>query len=103
MLDKDPSAFSLITYLWVTALSMFGGLITAWKTWLDSERRTYTISHFFLDIASSSLAGLITFWLANAAELNQLIITVLVAISGTMGARAIFEMQYYYRRWMRNQ
>jgi len=103
MIDKDPSTFSLATYIWVAALSLLGGLITAWKTWLNSKQRTYTISHFGLDLLSSSLAGLITFWLATAAEINALVTATLIAISGTMGTRAINELQFFWKRWIRSQ
>jgi predicted benzoate:H+ symporter BenE len=103
MLDKSPGDYALATYVWVTALALLGGLVTAWKNWLSSERRTYSWAHFGLDLLSSSLAGLITFWLASAAEINQLIVAALVAISGHMGALALNEMRFFYRRWLKSQ
>ena len=47
------------------------------------------------EIATSAFAGLITFWLCEAAQLDPLVTAALVGISGHMGSRAL----YQFERW----
>ena len=45
--------------------------------------------------ATSAFAGLITFWLCEAAQFNPLVTAALVGISGHMGSQAIYQLE----RW----
>ena len=47
------------------------------------------------EIATSAFAGLITFWLCEAAQFNPLVTAALVGISGHMGSQAIYQLE----RW----
>ena len=42
-----------------------------------------------------TFAGLITFWLCEAAQFNPLVTAALVGISGHMGSQAIYQLE----RW----
>jgi len=42
------------------------------------------------ELTTSGFAGVMTFWLCEAADINGLITAVLIGISGHMGGRAIF-------------
>ncbi|WP_236640481.1 phage holin family protein, partial [Tepidimonas charontis] len=73
------------------------------RTFLLCRKRTllscfYSFANLFEligELATSAFAGLITFWLCEAAQFKPLITAALVGISGHMGSRAIFQLE----RW----
>ena len=93
--DKDPSTYGLITYLWVTGLAAWGGLINFYRKVKSGETRAFNVVELIGEIATSAFAGLITFWLCEAAQLDPLVTAALVGISGHMGSRAL----YQFERW----
>lgn len=95
MLEKDPSNYSLITYAWVFLLAIFGGVVN----WLGKVRRGaaryFNVAELLGEMATSAFAGIITFWLCEAADLHPLITAALIGISGHMGSRAIFKLERF--------
>jgi hypothetical protein len=81
MPEKDPTTYSLITYAWVFILSAWGGAVN--------------FMELIGELMTSAFAGVLTFWLCQAAEINNLITAALVGISGHMGSRAIF----HFEKW----
>ncbi|MCX8017103.1 MAG: phage holin family protein [Rhodocyclaceae bacterium] len=95
MHDKDPTAYGLITYLWVTGLAAWGGLVSFYRRVKAGESSFANLFELIGELATSAFAGLITFWLCEAAQFKPLITAALVGISGHMGSRAIFQLE----RW----
>lgn len=93
MPEKDPTTYSIITYLWVVGLSAWGGLVSFTRKMKDGRTRAFNIAEFIGEIVTSAFAGIITFWLCEAAGISPLITSALVAISGHMGSRAIFQFE----------
>jgi len=90
---KDPATYSLITYLWVGGLSAWGGLVSFFRKRKEGHVRPWNIAELVGELATSAFAGVITFWLCEAAEINPLITASLIAISGHMGTRALFQLE----------
>ena len=95
MPDKDPSTYGLITYLWVTGLAAWGGLVNFYRKVKSGETRAFNVVELIGEFATSAFAGLITFWLCEAAQIDPLVTAALVGISGHMGSRAL----YHFERW----
>lgn len=95
MPEKDPLTYSLITYLWVTGLASWGGVVSFYRKLKTGETRAFNVVELIGEIATSAFAGLITFWLCEAAEFNPLVSAALVGISGHMGSQAIYQLE----RW----
>lgn len=93
MNDKDPSTYGLITYLWVIGLSAWGGAVSFIRKVQNGEARALNIAELIGEIFTSAFAGVITFWLCEAAQINQLVTAALVGISGHMGSRAIYHLE----------
>lgn len=93
MPEKDPSNYPLITYLWVFGLAMMGGAVNFFRKVKSGVARAFNLTEFVGEIFTSGFAGLLTFWLCEAADLNKLISAVLIGISGHMGSRAIFRIE----------
>jgi len=96
---KDPSTYSLITYLWVTGLASWGGLVSFFRRVKSGETRVCNVLELIGEITTSAFTGLITFWLCESAQIDPLVSAALVGISGHMGSRAIYQME----RWVQTR
>lgn len=96
MLDKDPSAYPILTYLWVAGLAVIGGVISHLRKINGGAK--WNLVRFSLDIGTSAFVGIITFWLCEAAELQPLVTAALIGVSGHMGSRAFFVIENALRQ-----
>ena len=94
--EHDPFDYSFWTYVWVLMLSAFGGLVNFSHKLQEGRTSPFRFTEFVGEIVTSAFAGLLTFWLCEAAGIDKLLSAVLIAISGHMGSRAIFRLE----RWM---
>ena len=94
--DRNPWDYSVITYVWVMALSAFGGLVSFSRKLRDGAVRAVNVTEFVGEIVTSAFAGLLTFWLCESSGMDKLISAVMIAVSGHMGSRAIFRVE----RWL---
>ncbi len=90
MLDKDPTVYPLITYCWVLIVAAWGGAVNYSKKRHNGEIPRFSITEFIGELMTSAFAGLVTFFLCEAAKLDPMLSAALIAISGHMGSRAIF-------------
>lgn len=93
MPEKDPTSYTLLTYAWVSLLSSWGGAVNFLRKRRDGTARPFNVTEFVGEIVTSAFAGVVTFWLCEAAGISPLITAALVAISGHMGSRAIFQLE----------
>lgn len=98
MHDKDPTAYSWITYAWVIGLSAWGGLVGFYRRVKAGESSFANLMEIIGELATSAFAGVITFWLCEAAGFAPLITAALVGVSGHMGSRAIFQLECWLKR-----
>lgn len=89
MMEKDPTSYSFLTYLWVFGLSSLGGFISFINKLKKGHARAFNVAEFMGEIATSAFAGVITFWLCENANISPLVTAALVGVSGHMGSRAI--------------
>lgn len=90
MPDKDPTSYSLITYGWVFALAILGGVVSFMRKLQAGHARVFNLVEFLGEIVTSAFAGVITFWMCEHSQLSPLVTAALVGVSGHMGSRAIF-------------
>lgn len=93
MPEKDPTSYTLLTYLWVAGLSAWGGLVNFWGRCKTGTSRAFNFFELIGELVTSAFAGVLTFWLCEAAGINGLITAALVGICGHMGSRAIFQLE----------
>lgn len=99
MPEKDPFNYSLLTYLWVFALAALGGTVNFMRKVRAGVVRVFNVTEFVGELITSGFAGLLTFWLCEAASISPLVSAVLIGISGHMGSRAIFRIE----QWAENK
>lgn len=90
MVEKDPTSYSFLTYGWVFALAILGGIVNFMRKLSDGSARIFNIAELIGEIVTSGFAGVLCFWLAENAGLAPLVTAALVGISGHMGSRALF-------------
>lgn len=88
--SKDPTSYSLITYIWVTGLSIGGGLVSYMHKLQLGDRRPFSVIEFIGELVTAGFTGLITFWLCESTGISPLLTAVFVGISGHMGSRALY-------------
>jgi hypothetical protein len=91
--DKTPETIGFITYAWVCGVSAFGGYVAFSRKVKMGHARAWNFAEFIGEIATSVLAGCITFWLCQYTRMDPWLTAALVAITGHMGSRAIFMLE----------
>lgn len=90
MLEKDPTSYSFLTYSWVFALAILGGVVNFMRKLSQGQARIFNLAELVGEIVTSGFAGVLTFWLCENAGIAPLVTAALVGISGHMGSRALF-------------
>ena len=97
MPEKSPESYSLITYSWVIALAILGGIVSFIRKMQLGQARIFNIVELIGEIVTSAFAGILTFWLCEASHFDPLITAALVGVSGHMGSRAIFALENWLK------
>lgn len=98
MLDKDPTTYSLITYAWVLFIAAWGGFVNYARKQREGIIKRFSIIEFIGEMSTAAFAGLVTFFLCEAAQLDPMLSAALIAISGHMGSRSIFMIEHYLQK-----
>lgn len=100
---RTPFDYEFLTYVWVMGLAAFGGVVNFSRKMREGAVRAFNLTEFIGEIATSAFAGLLTFWLTEAADMDKLLAAVLIAVSGHMGSRAIFMIEKAWQRKVENK
>jgi hypothetical protein len=99
MLDQLPSPKLPINWghvwtgLWVGGLSAWGGVSNFLRKRMYGQARPFNLAELFGEMCISSFAGVVTYLLATAGGINDLVVAALVGISGHAGSRAVFGIE----------
>lgn len=99
MLERDPNTATLIgqiiTFLWVTALAVWGGAV-GYLNKIKDRGLKFSLKHLVAELFTSGFVGWCTYLLCSYAHFNDQITAVMIAISGHMGTRAIFRLEKFW-------
>lgn len=90
MPEKSPETYSFITYGWVFALAILGGVVSFMRKLQEGHTRVFNLVEFIGEIVTSAFAGVLTFWMCEHANISPLMTAAFVGVSGHMGSRALF-------------
>lgn len=100
MIDKDPTSYELLTYLWVVALSGWGGVANYIRKVRTGQAERFSFMEIVGEIVISAFAGVLTFWLCELSGFQPLLTAALVGVSGHMGSRAIGLLEDKFKKKM---
>ena len=86
-------------YLWVVIIASLGGLASFFRKVQNGQARWVNIAELVGELVISAFAGIITYWLARYAGLNEWLTAAFVGIAGHMGSRAVFMAEKFFERW----
>lgn len=93
MPEKDSRHLDLavqyLPFLFAVLLSSVGGAVS-YLNKIDRKGVKFSFFRFCVEILTSAFVGIVSFMLCDAAELDWSYTAAIVAISGHMGARALF-------------
>ena len=98
MPEKDPTTYSILTYSWVALVACSGGVVSFIRKFRLGIVHRFSITEFIGEIITSAFAGMVTFFLCEAAKIDPMLSAALIAISGHMGSRAIFIFENYLEK-----
>lgn len=80
------------------SISIWGGVVNYYRKRKEGVIPCFSITEFVGELVTSAFAGLVTFFLCEAAKFDPMLSAALIAISGHMGSRAIFLAERYLQR-----
>lgn len=86
---KGPLDYSLKQYGLILGVATLGGLVSWYGKVSRGVLPPWSIHHLVGELVTSSLAGLLCFWLCEWAGLAPLLTAALVGLSGHAGAKGI--------------
>lgn len=86
---------NLIPTLWMLAMALFGGVVSFIQKVRTGKARALNLAEFVGEMLISGFVGIVTYWICAAFAVNPYLTAAGVAISGHMGARAIFLIEQF--------
>jgi len=93
MPHNDPSNYSLITYVWVILLSIWGGIVHHIKKVKTGVVARFSLSELVGDLFISGFIGVMTFYFCEYAGVDKMLTAFLVGISSHMGTRGLMMLE----------
>ena len=103
MIDKDPFGYSVVTYVWVLLLAVWGGVVNFIQRLKRGETKAHNLVEFIGEVVISAFVGVVTFYLCELSDFPQILTAALVAISGHMGTRALFVFESVIEKIIKNK
>lgn len=77
-------------YAWIFVLAMSGGLTSfSNQVWVQ-KTRTFSLGAFLTEMLTASFAGIIAYFLCQAANISPMMQSAVIGISGHMGTRFLY-------------
>jgi len=93
MPHKDPQNYSFLTYAWVFAMAMLGGVAHNVKKLKDGTLARFSFSELIGDLIISGFLGVVTFFLCEYVELDRMLTAALIGMSAHQGTRGIYFLE----------
>lgn len=103
MPEKDPSSYALVTYLWVVLVSLWGGSASYIRRVRSMDVPRYSIVEFIGEVVIAAGVGIMTFFLCEWANVDQMLSAVFIAITAHMGSRALLIAEQVLERYVKRK
>lgn len=95
MIAKSPESYSLIQYVGVLTLAIWGGVINYLRRMRAARVPTFSIVELIGEVATSGFAGVLVFWLCEAAGVHALVTAATVGVAGHIGGRSLILIEEF--------
>ena len=95
MYEKTSFVADFLTYLCVFGLAALGGAASFVRRVRNGQAKYSNIVELIGELVVSTFAGLVTFFLCQSANFDDMLTAAFVAVSGHMGTRLIFMFEAY--------
>lgn len=95
MSSKGPLDYSLFTYIYIMAVSLWGGVVNYFYKVRKGRVKKFSLSELTADLTASGFSGVLVFWLCEWSNSPALLTAVLVGIAGHLGGRTVFLVENY--------
>lgn len=103
MPEKDPSSYAVITYLWVILLAIWGGSASYIRRVRSMDVPRYSFVEFIGELVIAAGVGVITFFMCEWANVDQMLSAVFIAITAHMGSRALLIAEQVLERYAKRK
>jgi len=92
-IEKDPTAYPLITYAGVVLIAVWGGIVSFLRKYREGAVRPFNFTELIGELVASAFISIITFWLCEWSDVHPLLSAALIGINGHMGSRGLFQLE----------
>lgn len=76
--------------VWMATVALAGGAVSFYQKVKAGNARAFNITELIGEMFTSAVVGVVTFWICKGFGVDEYLTAAGVAITGHMGARAIF-------------
>lgn len=91
--DKDPQMYTVLTYVWMVLLSMWGGTASYVRKVRMGMTPRFSITELVGELVIAGFSGMVTFYLCQYGSFPMPLTAALVGISGHMGSRVFYLLE----------
>lgn len=89
---------NLVPTVWMACVAVLGGVVSFIQKVKAGKSRPFNLVELAGEMLVSGFVGIVTYWLCKAYGVNEYLSAAGVAISGHMGARAIFLLEQWIEK-----
>lgn len=89
---------NLVPTFWFIGVALAGGAVAFYQKVKSGKARAFNVTELLGEMFTSAVVGLVTFWICKGFGVNEYLTAAAVAITGHMGARAIFMAEQWIER-----
>jgi len=101
MLERDPTAWSLATWILAVGMAVIGGLVNWWTRVKAGSARALNIIELIGEIVTSGFVGVGVFMLLDAMEQPMGVCAAAAGIGGHMATRLLFLTERHLEQWLK--
>lgn len=83
----------ILSWLWVIALSIWGGTVHTIRKIKDKEMNRFSLSEWVGDVVISGFMGVITYALCHSAGFDDFLTAAMVGVSSHQGTRGLLVLE----------
>ena len=91
--SSGPSSYSLLTYLWVLGLSIWGGIAGYIRRVRTDNKAHFSLAELVGEIVISGFVGILTFYFCASANITGVLAYAFTGIAGHMGSRGLYFLE----------